>query len=169
MGLVQLACGLQRGCGCGRAACCTRRECERVRETSERFRRVIAAAWLSVIVTVTVTQGALAHAEPERANPPIGGTVAELPARLDIWFTEDVSEAALTVRAPDGAAISVGEAAIDLNDPERRHVTVALGPSRGPGEYVVEWRSVSASDGDAAEGIFRFTLAPGGTSVASPG
>jgi methionine-rich copper-binding protein CopC len=140
-----------------------------VRETNERFWRVIAAALLGAMVTLMAAQGALAHAEPERANPPIGGTVSELPARLDVWFTEEVSEAELTVRAPDGTAISAGVAAIDLNDPERRHVTVALGPSRGPGEYVVEWRSVSASDGDAAEGVFRFVLAPGGTPAASPG
>lgn len=128
----------------------------------------VFAALIGTWLALMVSQRALAHAEPERASPPIGGTVAELPARLEVWFTEEVREADLTVRAPDGTVVNTGEAALDLNDPERRHVTVALGPSRGPGDYVVEWRTVSAIDGDTAEDVFRFTLIAGGTPTASP-
>ncbi len=124
----------------------------------------LIGAWLALMAS----QRALAHAEPERAIPPINGTVSELPSRLEVWFAEEVREAELTVRAPDGAVISTGEAELDLNDPERRHVTIALGSGRGPGEYVVEWRTVSAIDGDTADGVFRFTLTAGGTPAASP-
>lgn len=128
------------------------------------FTAVLIGAWLALMAS----QRALAHAEPERAIPPVNGTVSALPGRLEVWFTEEVREAELTVRAPDGTVISTGEAELDLNDPERRHVTVALGPGRGPGDYVVEWRTVSAIDGDTAEDVFRFTLIAGGTPAASP-
>jgi len=130
--------------------------------------RAVVATLIALWLAVTHANGVLAHAEPERAEPPIDGTVQTLPDRLEVWFDEEVAEATLTVRAPDGTVISQGEAELDLQDPERRHVTIALSPNGGPGTYVVEWTSRSAEDEDPAEGSFSFTVAGGATPGASP-
>ena len=133
----------------------------------------IAMALAALLAVLVASSAALAHAEPERANPPINGTVTEVPPQLEVWFTEEVEPETvqLTVRAPDGTVIDRGDAAVDLFDPERRRVTVSLGPGRGPGIYVVQWHTVSAEDGDAADGYFSFTVVaatPEASPVASP-
>jgi copper resistance protein C len=117
--------------------------------------------------------GAFAHAEPERANPPINGRVATAPAILEVWFTEEVAtdNITLAVKAPDGTAADLDDAAVDLFDPERAHVTVSLRPGLPAGNYVVQWHTVSATDGDAADGFFSFVVetgSPGASPVASP-
>jgi methionine-rich copper-binding protein CopC len=113
--------------------------------------------------------GVLAHAEPERAEPPINGRVATPPAKLEVWFSEEVdpSDILLTVRSTDGAIVDQGDTAVDLFDPERRHVTVSLKPGLPPGNYVVQWHTLSALDGDTADGFFSFFV-EGGSPVAAP-
>lgn len=131
--------------------------------------RVTGLALVALLLALAASSAALAHAEPERANPPINGIVTAVPPQLEVWFTEEVEPESvqLTVRAPDGTRIDQGDAAVDLFDPERRRVTVSLGPSRGPGIYVVQWHTVSAEDGDAADGYFSFTVVAA-TPEASP-
>ncbi|MEA2524222.1 MAG: copper resistance protein [Thermomicrobiales bacterium] len=116
---------------------------------------------------------ALAHAEPERTNPPINGRVATAPAKLEVWFSEEVdpSDVLLTVRTADGSIVDQGDTAVDLFDPERRHVTVSLKPGLAPGNYVVQWHTLSALDGDTADGFFSFFVeggTPGASPIASP-
>ena len=62
-----------------------------------------------------------------------------------------------------GARFDVGEVSIDSTD--RTHMSVALRPDIGPGVYVAAWTSLSATDGDPADGAIRFTVDP----TASPG
>lgn len=109
-----------------------------------------------------------AHAEPVRANPPINGSVATSPSQVEIWFGEETTNAAtIKVYAPDGVRVDLGNSTLDLQDPQREHVTVGLTPHLDPGTYRVDWSSVSAEDGDAASGQFSFTIGSG-TPVASP-
>jgi methionine-rich copper-binding protein CopC len=139
-----------------------------------RFRPILLAFLLVTLGAVALpARDALAHAEPERAEPPINGRVATAPAKLDVWFTEEVDpdEVLLTVRSADGAIVDRGDTALDLFDPERRHVTVSLKPNLAPGNYVVQWHTLSALDGDAADGFFNFVVADDGANgspVASP-
>jgi copper transport protein len=127
---------------------------------------VVVAILSGLVVQVTSVS---AHAQPERAAPPINGSVPVAPAKLEIWFTEDVATTDLrvTVKAPDGTAADQGDAALDLFDLEHRHVTLSLKPNLGPGTYVVTWHTVSGIDGDAADGFFSFSIVPG-SPVASP-
>jgi methionine-rich copper-binding protein CopC len=129
-------------------------------------------ACASVVLGVLVfpAPDALAHAQPERAEPPINGRVATAPAKLEVWFTEEVdtSDVLLTVRSIDGAIVDQGDTAVDLFDPERRHVTVTLKPNLPPGQYNVQWHTLSALDGDSADGFFSFFVEGGGSPVASP-
>jgi methionine-rich copper-binding protein CopC len=110
-----------------------------------------------------------AHAIPERAEPPIDGVVADPPRRVGIWFTEEVdpSETRVEVIGPDGSRVDRGDATVDLNDPNRQHVTVSLNAGLRPGTYIVQWHSVSAIDRDTVDGSFRFTVDPAATPQAS--
>lgn len=121
---------------------------------------------LSVVALTLLTVGqAAAHAEPERANPGIGATVATATATLEVWFSEDVTSAGTTlaVVAPDDSIADMSDSALDLSDPERKRVTVSLKPGLPDGTYTVQWTSVSAEDGDIDNGSFTFTVG-----VASP-
>jgi methionine-rich copper-binding protein CopC len=111
-----------------------------------------------------------AHAEPERAIPPINGVVDAAPAVVEIWFSEEAKTEGTTiiVIGPGGIQVDMGDAKVDLNDPERKHVTVSLRPNLGPGAYTVQWHSVSGTDGDSAQGGYLFTVGSGGTPDASP-
>jgi methionine-rich copper-binding protein CopC len=111
-----------------------------------------------------------AHAEPERANPPINGSVAAAPAILEIWFGEEAESegTAISVFNSECARVDLGDTAIDLYDPEHKHVTVTLKPNLPDGTYTVQWQSVSAEDGDEASGSYTFTVSSSATPMASP-
>lgn len=143
----------------------------------KRFRVVLPAlralGLAALFALLLPASGAFAHAEPERANPPINGRVATAPAILEVWFTEEVAtdNVSLIVNGPDGIRADLGDAAVDLFDPERKHVTVSLRPNLPAGNYVVQWHTVSATDGDAADGFISFfveTGSPSASPVASP-
>ena len=131
-------------------------------------RAALVAAAFALILTFAGASRVSAHAEPVRANPPINGSVATSPSQVEIWFSEETTNAAsIKVYAPDGVRVDLGNSTLDLQDPQRKHVTVGLTPHLDPGAYRVEWSSVSAEDGDAASGGFSFTIGSG-TPVASP-
>ena len=113
---------------------------------------------------------AYAHADYARSAPGAGAVVAEAPARVDVWFTQDMfrrqGENWLRVAGPDGAEVTAGEAVID--DDDRRHLGVELLPDLPAGEYTVTWRTLSAEDGDDAEDTFTFTVNPQAQVTSTP-
>jgi methionine-rich copper-binding protein CopC len=91
--------------------------------------------------------------------------VSDRPARVDVWFSEEVvgDGTSLTVLAADGRQVDLGETTLDLQDPERRHVYVEIDPDIEPGTFLVQWQSESAIDDDVVSGSFRFTFDPDAT------
>lgn len=102
----------------------------------------------------------VAHAEPERAEPPINGIVATAPTVVAVWFSQEVStgNVTLTVIGPSGQTVDQGDTTLDLQDLERRRVTISLQPALGPGTYTVQWQTLSAEDDESAAGTFNFTI-----------
>jgi methionine-rich copper-binding protein CopC len=98
--------------------------------------------------------------------------VAAPPERVEIWFTQELFRRAgenwIRVFGPGERPSHVGEAQID--DDDRTHLWVMLEPGLESGQYRVEWRSLSAEDGDTDQGNFHFTLDPqaGVTSTPMP-
>lgn len=112
----------------------------------------------------------LAHADYERSEPGSGAVVAEAPDRVVIWFTQELfrrqGENWIRVFGPDGEPVHAGEAFID--DDDRAHMWVKLEGDLPAGAYRVEWRTLSAEDGDTEEGSFSFTVDPQAAATSTP-
>lgn len=117
---------------------------------------VLGLAWLPAIRTVS------AHAVPDRANPAMNQAVPVMPSVVEVWFSEEVKAEGTTLQVLklDGTRVDLGDATLDLQDPNRSHVTVGVHPGLDNGVYVVQWASVSALDGDTVSGSYQFTIDP---------
>ena len=120
--------------------------------------------------SLVLTSGAIAHADIDSSIPAAGSSVEQAPAEVEIIFSSEVGAgSAIEVFGPSGAPVHTGQAALDLNDPDRRRATVALQPNLPAGVYTVNWVSAS-TDGHNEEGSFTFTVSVGAMAspVASP-
>ena len=128
------------------------------RRLTTRLIAIVAALALAGAVTAV----AYAHAEPERSSPAADARVPSAPDRVDVWFTQELFRReganSLVVEGPDGERVDDGESVIDTTD--REHLSVGLQPDLPDGAYAVHWTTLSAIDGDAAEGSFTFTVDP---------
>lgn len=121
---------------------------------------VLGGAVAGLAVALATVSVASAHAEPESANPPIGGTVTEVPTEVAVVFTQDVvrqgQDSSITVI--DAAGANVTSAPSEVDDLDRTIIRVGLQPNLPNGVYTVQWQTVSAADGDTASGSFVFTV-----------
>lgn len=129
----------------------------------------VALAVVTIGALLAVATSISAHADLESSVPAADSTVASAPLTLDLTFTEEVASEGITVRVvgPGGDEVQAGTAEVDLNDPERRHVTLALRANLPPGRYTVEWETTSNLDDHAETGSFSFTVGAS-ASPASP-
>lgn len=134
-----------------------------------KLRSLIAFAAATIILALVAGGSISAHAELDRSLPEAGSTVTETPKRVEIWFTQEISEGStIEVKAAAGDIVHVGAAELDLLDPDRKHLTIGLKAELPSGAYTVTWTSKSAEDGDEESGSFQFTVDSSGTPVASP-
>jgi len=103
---------------------------------------------------------ASAHAEYDHSAPQDGAVLAQSPAEVHVWFTEELfrREGAntLAVFGPSGTQVDQGDARID--DDDRTRMLVSLNPGLPDGQYTVRWQSLSLDDGDEDSGEFSFTI-----------
>ncbi len=121
---------------------------------------VLAAVLL--VFAGTSPRAALAHANYDRSTPAGGAVIPRAPARLDAWFTQEIfrREGANALEVRDEAGIRVDEDDLALDETDRTHLSVGLPADLAAGRYTVAWRTLSAVDGDTAEGSFAFTIDP---------
>jgi methionine-rich copper-binding protein CopC len=120
---------------------------------------VAAAAILGWFAAAPRT--AEAHAEYERSLPAAGAVVRAAPELVEIWFTQELfRRAGANTITVEGEAGPVDAGAPVLDDADRTHLSVQLASELPPGEYTVRWTSLSAVDGDSAEGTFTFRVDP---------
>ena len=138
------------------------------RKGAMRSKRVALIALLAVCGFMVKT--AFAHAEYARSEPGAGAIVSTSPARVDIWFTQDLfkreGENWIRVTGPAGDEVQSGDTVVD--DDDRRHISVALQADLPPGEYTIAYRTLSIDDGDNYEGNFSFTLDPQAQVTSTP-
>jgi copper resistance protein C len=131
--------------------------------------RFLRAAMMLLIATALVVPGTSAHAQLDRANPEPGSTIDAIPEPIELWFSEELAAGSTAIILdPDGARVDNDDAAIDLYDPNRKHLTLTLKDSLSAGEYTVEWTTVSGEDDDTETGSYTFTLTTAATPVTSP-
>ena len=111
-----------------------------------------------------------AHARYLRSEPGHGAIVSDSPTRVDIWFTQELfrrqGENRIELTGPDGRPVTAGDPMVD--DDDRTHLWVPIEEELLPGTYHVNWRNLSAEDGDSDEGQFAFVLDPTAVVTSTP-
>ena len=133
---------------------------------AHRLRLAASSAVALVSVLAATATVASAHAQYSASTPAAGATVSDVPAVLQITYTQELASIQIAVTGPDGSNVTTGPAAFDLA--KRQNTSVPL-HSAGPGTYTVVWHNVSGDDGDPNDGSFSFSVAaPAGGQATTP-
>jgi len=123
----------------------------------------VKLVWVAVLLATIhypLSTAVLAHADYDDAVPAAGEVVSQAPQQVQVWFTQELfrreGQNSLEVYGPDDQRVDQDDAAID--DDNRKLMTVSLQSDLPNGVYTVRWRTLSADDGDDAEGEFQFTI-----------
>jgi copper resistance protein C len=131
-----------------------------------RFWLAVLAAAVIALVTVSM---AFAHAAPKTVSPGDGAVLSKAPTSVVIETVEDMARVAgandLQVFDASGKQVTTAPAVI--KDSDRSNISVALPTDLAVGTYTVKWKTLSADDGDAANGTLSFTYDP--SKPSSPG
>lgn len=106
-----------------------------------------------------LASAAEAHAHLTSAAPAGNGTVRGSPASIRASFSEPLVPAfsSLKLVTSRGAAIAVGKSTLDARD--RKTLVAPVLRSLSPGDYVVQWKVVSA-DTHRMSGSYAFHVRP---------
>ncbi len=136
------------------------------------------ATVLGLCLLYLITGTALAHsvvpthAKVTKAIPAIGSTVSQAPTTVTVFALENINpdpnKSNLFVYSPAGDLISQGNAAVSLTNPEEMSITIKPDSAYPNGVYVVQWKTVSAIDGDPDQGAFVFTVNTGAVVTPTP-
>lgn len=126
---------------------------------------MLLAILAAVAVAVFGANGeARAHAEPDEIRPGDEAVLTTVPAQVEIVMSQELARREggndIDVIGPDGTEVTTEAATLDLED--RRRISVPLPGDIQPGTYTVRWKSLSAEDGDPADGELTFTYDPNG-------
>ena len=107
---------------------------------------------------VCVASAAFAQARFVRATPPAGGEVGSVTeVRLEFNERVDPRFSGLTLTAPHGVNVELGEPEVESGDP--RVLVVPITNVLQPGPYTVSWVVVSF-DNHSTQGKFSFFVKP---------
>jgi methionine-rich copper-binding protein CopC len=111
----------------------------------------------AVVPLVLSPDGVSAHSGYESSTPADGETLAESPARVDVYFGQEMARSgglpSLLVVNDSGDQVDLGAT---LDDADRKHISAELAPSLPEGRYTVIWHTLSDEDGEEAQGAFHF-------------
>src|SRR5512134_2139763 len=109
-----------------------------------------------VVTTLVVMAGpVMAHGVIVRAEPPIGGALAEAPQQVKVWTSEpfDPAFSGLEVYAADSTSrVDLGDTHVEADGA----LAVSLQPGLPQGVYIVAWRVFTPSDGHQTSGSYSF-------------
>jgi methionine-rich copper-binding protein CopC len=112
---------------------------------------------VSLAFALGATQ-AFAHAQLEKATPPVGGTVASA-SEIRLEFSEGVEPkfTKVTLTGPGGAVAPLGAASTESGN--QAVLIVPISKPLSAGVYTVRWQAVSV-DTHHTQGTFEFTVKP---------
>ena len=110
------------------------------------------------LAAVSVASAAFAQAQFVKAMPAAGSNVGSL-TEVQLEFNESVDPrfSGLTLTAPHGVNVELGEPEVESGDP--RVLVVPITNVLEPGDYTVHWGVVSF-DTHWSQGEFNFTVKP---------
>jgi len=128
------------------------------------MKRLIALSCATVAALALVAV-ALAHAEPDTISPGDGAVLAASPSQVVIEMSQEMARTADAndIDVVDASGKEVTTAAATIDNADRKKLTVPLPPNLPTGTYTVKWKTLSADDGDAANGTLSFTIDPAKT------
>src|SRR6185436_1659036 len=114
---------------------------------------------------LAVATVAFAHAEPATVSPGDGAVLNSSPATVVIEMSQEMTrrEGANDIDVLDAAGTEVTTVAATVDNNDRKKLSVPLPANLPAGKYVVNWKTVSADDGDSANGQLSFTIDPTAT------
>jgi methionine-rich copper-binding protein CopC len=117
-----------------------------------------SAIVVGALAAVSVASAAFAQAQFVKAMPAAGSQVDSL-TEVQLEFNESVDPrfSGLTLTAPHGVNVELGEPQVESGDP--RVLVVPITNVLEPGDYTVHWRVVSF-DTHWSQGEFSFTVKP---------
>ena len=116
------------------------------------------AHWIASLLAALVAGSASAHAFLDHAQPSVGSVVHAAPARVEVWFSEDLEPAFSTLNVMNAASKQVDRMDKSVPGGDRSRMSVSLN-ALPPGKYRVRWRAVSI-DTHVTYGDFTFEIAP---------
>ncbi len=117
----------------------------------------ISIGFAAALVFACASTAAIAHAQLEKAAPPVGGTVASA-SEIRLEFSEGVEPkfTKVSVTGPRGA-VPLGAAKTDSGN--QAVLIVPISKPLSAGAYKVHWQAVSV-DTHHTQGTFEFTVKP---------
>ncbi len=104
---------------------------------------------LAASLATIMPSGANAHAQLDRAVPPVGSTVTTPPTEIRIFFTQplDPRKSGIEVISTDGRPVTTDQAIVDRDDATQMVLKL---PPLPDGAYRVNWHTLSRDGGDHA-------------------
>lgn len=121
-----------------------------------------------MVVAMLPVTAAFAHAEPAKVKPGDGAVLTTPPTTYEITMSQEMARqpGANEILVFDSAGRQVTAVGAVIDNSDRRKLSVAMPSSLAPGVYQVQWKTLSADDGDPATGTLSFTYDPNGTASA---
>jgi methionine-rich copper-binding protein CopC len=111
---------------------------------------------LVVVLFLALQSHASAHAFLDHADPKVGSTIANSPAEVKIWFTQELEPVFSSIQVADEQGKEVDKKDVRLDSKDKTLLIVSL-PPLAAGTYTVTWHVVSV-DTHRTQGHFKFTV-----------
>lgn len=119
------------------------------------MKKIIVSS-LAAGLLLALQSSAWAHAFLDHADPKVGGTVTNSPAKIKIWFTQNLEPAFSKIEVRDAQGKEVDKKDSHLDGKDKTLLLVSL-PQLSAGIYTVKW-SVVSTDTHHTQGHFEFII-----------
>jgi methionine-rich copper-binding protein CopC len=129
-----------------------------------------AAVVVSSAAALLSSAPAFGHAGYESSTPSDGEVVAESPAVVDVFFTQEIARSGglPTMIVVNDAGDVIADQPV-LDDEDRAHISIELPPALPDRRYTVIWHTLSDDDGEEARGAFHFYIGSGPSPTTTDG
>lgn len=131
------------------------------------LRTAVVCALLAMLATLSPSRPAWSHATLEKSSPANGASLVKSPTVIRAWFSEELAVKGSAMRLLDAHQMPLATGGVDATMP-KHDVMKITPPALRPGVYTVQWTAISADDGQARKGTFKFTVGAGATASLPP-